>query len=73
MTLLELNGRVKNVLQYDMPDAYWVQAEISSLNPSAQGHCYLELVQKDPTGRNFLARAKANIWRATWLELKPFF
>ncbi|HBA12597.1 MAG TPA: exodeoxyribonuclease VII large subunit [Bacteroidales bacterium] len=73
MTLLELNGRVRDVLQSEMPDACWVQAEISSLNPSAQGHCYLELVQKDPTGRIFLARAKANIWRATWLELKPFF
>ena len=56
-----------------MPDAYWVQAEISSISPSGQGHCYLELVQKDATGRNFLAKAKANIWRGTWLKLKPYF
>ena len=56
-----------------MPDAYWVQAEISSISPSGQGHCYLELVQKDATGRSFLAKAKANIWRGTWLKLKPYF
>jgi len=73
MTLLELNGRVKSTLQFEMPDAYWVQAEISSISPSGQGHCYLELVQKDSTGRNFLAKAKANIWRGTWLKLKPYF
>jgi exodeoxyribonuclease VII large subunit len=30
-------------------------------------------VQKDATGRNFLAKAKANIWRGTWLKLKPYF
>ena len=73
ITLLELNGRVKSTLQFEMPDAYWVQAEISSISPSSQGHCYIELVQKDPTGRNFLAKAKANIWRGTWLKLKPYF
>jgi exodeoxyribonuclease VII large subunit len=73
ITLLELNGRVKSTLQFEMPDAYWVQAEISSISGSGQGHCYLELVQKDPTGRNFLAKAKANIWRGTWLRLKPYF
>ena len=73
ITLLELNGRVKSSLQFEMPDAYWVQAEISSISPSSQGHCYMELVQKDPSGRNFLAKAKANIWRGTWLKLKPYF
>ncbi len=73
ITLLELNGRVKSTLQFEMPDAYWVQAEISSINPSGQGHCYMELVQKDATGTNFLAKAKANIWRGTWLKLKPYF
>ena len=73
MTLLELNGRVKSTLQFSMPDAYWVQAEISGISPSGQGHCYLELVQKDPTGRTFLAKAKANIWRGTWMRLKPYF
>ena len=73
ITLLELNGRVKSTLQFEMPYAYWVQAEISSISPSGQGHCYLELVQKDATGRNFLAKAKANIWRGTWLRLKPYF
>lgn len=73
ITLLELNGRVKSTIQFEMPDAYWVQAEISSISPSGQGHCYLELVQKDATGRNFLAKAKANIWRGTWLKIKPYF
>jgi len=73
MTLLELSGRIKNALQSQMPGAYWIQAEISGMNPSGQGHCYLELVQKDESGRSFLAKAKANIWRGTWIRLKPYF
>lgn len=73
LTLLDLNGRVKSTLLFEMPDAYWVQAEISSISPSSQGHCYLELVQKDTSGKMFLAKAKANIWRNTWLRLKPYF
>ncbi|MBR5936359.1 MAG: exodeoxyribonuclease VII large subunit [Bacteroidaceae bacterium] len=73
ITLQELNGRVKSTLQFEMPDAYWVQAEISGISPSGQGHCYLELVQKDTTGRTFLAKAKANVWRNTWLKIKPYF
>ena len=73
ITLQELNGRVKSTLQFEMPDAYWVQAEISGISPSGQGHCYLELVQKDTTGRTLLAKAKANVWRNTWLKLKPYF
>ena len=73
LTLLDLNRLVRSTLQSVMPDAYWVQAEISSISPSSQGHCYLELVQKDAAGRNFLAKAKANIWRGTWLRLKTGF
>ena len=73
LTLLELNGRVRSTLQHEMPDPCWVQAEISGLNPMGQGHCYMELVEKDPSGRTFLAKAKANVWRTVWLRLKPYF
>ncbi|MBO7415041.1 MAG: exodeoxyribonuclease VII large subunit [Bacteroidaceae bacterium] len=73
LTLLDLNRLVRYTLQSEMSGAYWVQAEISSISPSSQGHCYLELVQKDAAGRNFLAKAKANVWRGTWLKLKPSF
>ena len=73
LTLLELNGCVKSALQSAMPDAYWVQAEISGMSGSGPGHCYLELVQKDESGRVFLARAKANIWKSTWIQLRPKF
>ena len=73
LTLLDLNRLVRSTLQSVMPDAYWVQAEISSISPSSQGHCYLELVQKDAAGRNFLAKAKANIWRSTWPRLRSGF
>lgn len=73
LTLLELNGMVRDTIQSAMPYPCWVQAEISSISSSGQGHCYLELVQKDSSGRNFVAKAKANIWRGTWMRVKPHF
>lgn len=73
ITLFELNGLVKSTLQYEMSTAYWVQAEISSLSVAYNGHCYLELVQKSPSGTGFIAKAKANIWNSTFQRLKPFF
>lgn len=73
ITLFELNGLVKSTLQYEMSTAYWVQAEISSMSVAYNGHCYLELVQKNSSGTGFIAKAKANIWNSTFQRLKPFF
>lgn len=73
ITLFELNGLVKSTLQYGMSTAYWVQAEISSMSVAYNGHCYLELIQKSPSGTGFIAKAKANIWNSTFQRLKPFF
>ncbi|MCQ2084133.1 MAG: exodeoxyribonuclease VII large subunit [Bacteroidaceae bacterium] len=74
VTLLELNRLIAGNLSRCMPGTYWVQAEISSMNSSgAGGHCYLELVQKDTSGRRFLAKVKANIWAGIWSRLKVRF
>ena len=73
ITLFELNSLVRETLQYGMGGSFWVQAEISSLNVAGPGHCYLELVQKDESGRGFVAKAKANIWRGTYSRIRPAF
>ena len=39
----------------------WVTAETSDLRRSA--HCYLELVEKDPSTGDIIARLRATIWR----------
>jgi len=45
-TLLELNNRIKGVIQQSFPDTYWVRAEMSDVRQhAASGHCYLEFVE----------------------------
>jgi len=56
-----------------MPGAYWVTAEIAELKENYSGHCYLELIEKDPAGGNIRARVRATIWAARYRMIKPQF
>jgi exodeoxyribonuclease VII large subunit len=73
MTLYELNYRVRVVLDHALGDLYWIQAETSDVRPAANGHCYLEFVQKNETGNTLLARARGVIWRDVFPTLRDRF
>lgn len=73
LSLYELNSLVKQALRYNLPDSYWVQAELSDVRSNYSGHCYLELVQKDATGNNLIAKARGTIWNNIYKMLKPYF
>lgn len=73
VTLFELNNMVRFHLQHSMPDCYWLKAEISELRVASNGHCYMELVQKDSLSNSIVARAKANIWRQNYNLLSEAF
>ena len=47
LTLLEFNRRVARLMQHESVQRCWIVAETSDVRVSG-GHCYLELVQKDP-------------------------
>lgn len=71
LTLFELNQWIKNILCESIPGTVWVVAEISELKENRNGHCYLELIEKQ--GAEIVARARATIWSYTWRMLKPYF
>lgn len=73
LTLLELNGLVRGVLEHTLNPSYWLQAEISELHTASNGHCYLEFVQKDVRGNGFVAKARGSIWANVYRMLKPYF
>lgn len=73
LTLFELNNMVRFNLQLSMPDCYWLKAEISELRVASNGHCYMELVQKDGASGSIIAKAKANIWRQNYTVLSDTF
>src|SRR5690554_4723700 len=71
LTLFELNHHIKDALKNAFPEAVWVIADISELKENRNGHCYLELIEKQ--GQEIVARARANIWSYTYRILKPYF
>lgn len=72
LTLSELNGLVRELVETQMPGPYWVEAEIAELHESG-GHCYLDLIEKDDKTNTPIARASAKCWRSRWMILKPHF
>lgn len=72
LTLFELNQLVRETLESEMPDEYWVEAELSEAR-EVRGHCYMELVQKDVFNNTPVARASAKCWKNTWMKIGPKF
>ena len=62
LSLYELNAMVKQALNESLPEAYWIQAELSDVRSNTTGHCYLEFVQKDLRSNNLIAKARGTIW-----------
>ena len=71
LTLLQLNETIKDALTGAFPTSVWVIAEVSELKENRNGHCYLELIEKQ--GSEIVARTRATIWSYTYRMLKPYF
>src|SRR4030042_5335059 len=73
LTLFELNGLIKDSIKQSFPDSFWVVAEISELKVNVNGHCYLELIEKDAASETMKARARATIWSSAFRMIRPYF
>jgi exodeoxyribonuclease VII large subunit len=73
LSLTELQLLIKDSLHKAMPGMYWIVAEISEIKENYAGHCYIELVEKNPDEINVRARARAVIWARKYSILKPLF
>jgi exodeoxyribonuclease VII large subunit len=72
-TLLELNKDIQEKIKLNFPNEVWVVAEISELNVNRNGHCYIELIEKDVITDNIISKARATIWAFTYRMLRPYF
>ena len=61
VTLYELNNLVKEVIESELSNEYWVEAELSECREN-RGHCYMELIQKDERTATPIAKASAKCW-----------
>lgn len=73
ISLFELNNLVRTTLENTWCDPVWIAAELSELRRNPNGHCYLELVEKDSRSDALIAKARGNIWRNVWPLLKSHF
>ena len=72
ITLFELNRLVRETIECEMPNEYWVEAELSECREN-RGHCYMELIQKDELSATPIAKASAKCWASKWLVVRPYF
>lgn len=73
ISLYDLNRKIREGYQQMFPASLWIVAEISEIRQNYNGHVYLELIEKDPSGKQILARSKATIWAGNWRSIKPYF
>lgn len=72
LTLYELNSLVREVIECEIPNEYWVEAELSECRES-RGHCYMELIQKEEQNATPVAKASAKCWASKWMIVRPYF
>lgn len=73
ITLLEFNRRIAAaVTAAPGTRQVWVVAETSDVRSSG-GHCYLELIEKNPDTGEALARVRATVWRSAYGRLAEEF
>jgi exodeoxyribonuclease VII large subunit len=73
LTLLELGGRIKGVVNRAFAETCWVRAETSDVRFNVSGHCYLEFIEKNVHTGQLAAKIRASIWAGTFRMLKPYF
>jgi exodeoxyribonuclease VII large subunit len=73
LSLTDLQQVIKDSLYMALPDFYWVTAEISEIKVNYTGHCYLELIEKQPDEKNVKSRVRAVIWGNRYRFLSSFF
>lgn len=73
LTLYSLNNLVHEAVSVALPAHYWVTGELSEVREAANGHCYIELVQRDEATGTLVAKARGTIWSRVYSLLRPYF
>jgi exodeoxyribonuclease VII large subunit len=73
LTLYSLNGLVREAVGKALPSRYWITGELSEVREAVNGHCYIELVQRDEVSGELVAKARGTIWARIYSLLRPYF
>ena len=72
MDLIDLQRILEEAVSQAFEEPCWVRAEINQVSVR-NGHCHLELVQKEEVTDKLLAKAQAVIWASVYSILNPYF
>ncbi|MCM1517221.1 MAG: exodeoxyribonuclease VII large subunit [Pseudoflavonifractor sp.] len=72
VTLLDLMRRITALVTVPSTQGVWVTAELSDVAVRG-GHCYMELLQKDASSGQTVARARATMWANVYSRIAPEF
>lgn len=72
-SLYSLNSLVSRAVSEALPLRYWVTGELSEVREAANGHCYIELVERDEATNEIIAKARGTIWSRIYTLLRPYF
>ena len=73
LTLYSLNSIVREAVSAALPSRYWITGELSEVREAVNGHCYIELVQRDEATGELVAKARGTIWARIYSLLSPYF
>ena len=73
LTLYSLNNIVRNAVADALPSRYWITGELSEVRETSAGHCYIELLQRDETTDEIVAKARGTVWARIYSLLRPYF
>lgn len=73
ISLQQLNQQVASVIHATFDEPVWITAELSDVRVANNGHCYMQLVEKDPKRGTMLAFANAHIWANRWWLIRDSF
>ena len=71
LTLLQLTQRIAKLMTIPATQNIWVTAELSDVSVR-NGHCYMELLEKDEQGRQ-VAKVRGVIWASNYMRIAPEF
>jgi exodeoxyribonuclease VII large subunit len=70
--LKQLQEKLKEAVERAVPGRFWVRAETGEVKIHSAGHCYMDLIEKEPNGR-VVAKLQAIIWASAFRVIKPYF
>lgn len=72
ISLSELTNRVQDTIRKTFNTPVWIRAEVNDCREN-NGHCYMELIEKEKDTDVIIAKSRATIWASTYRMLKPYF